>query len=70
MTGIRISFAVNLRHEFSDLAGLYDAEFGGVKFSQIHKTGEPGSLENLVLVVPEGLPAFLSSKGFAFQVID
>jgi len=70
MAGICISFTANLRHEFSELAGLYEAEFGEVRLSHIHKTGEPGSPENLDMVVPEGLPAFLSSKGFPFRVID
>jgi hypothetical protein len=70
MTDIRISFAVSLSHQFSELAGIYEAEFGEVQFSQIHKTTAPGSTENLVMVVPEGLPAFLSSKGFPFQLAD
>ena len=68
MTEIRISFAAKLHREFSELAGLYEAEFGEVQFSQIHKTIAPGSAENLILVVSEGLPAFLSSKGFPFQL--
>jgi hypothetical protein len=70
MTGIRISFAASLRHTFSELAGIYEAEFGEMQFSQVREAAEPGTTGNLVMVVPEDLPAFLSSKGFPFQTTD
>jgi hypothetical protein len=70
MTGIRISFAASLRHEFSELAGIYEAEFGEMQFPQVREGAEQGTTGNLIVVVPEDLPAFLSSKGFPFQTTD